>query len=219
MKLFIIRHAQSQNNALPTSQRVPDAPLTELGLTQARYLAQWAQQAPFQKLLTSPFRRTLQTSQLIYDASDVDWMTWTQLHEQGGCVSGVDAASFQGEPGMTGDAIRQEFPGCLVTADIDDQGWWKSQPRETDAQLMERVTAVKERLVTEFGAGQRNIACVTHADFSQLLISALLGDVPDHQPEERSLLNTSVTSFTIEGSSVQMDGYSNVDHLPAELVS
>jgi broad specificity phosphatase PhoE len=60
---------------------------------------------------------------------------------------------------------------------------------------------------------------VTHADFSQLLISALLGDVPDNQPEERSLLNTSVTSFTIEGTSVQMDGYSNVDHLPPELVS
>ena len=219
MKLFIIRHAQSQNNALPTSQRVPDAPLTERGLSQARHLAQWAQQTQFHDLLTSPFRRTLQTSQLIYAASDAGWMTWTQLHEQGGCVSGVDEASFQGEPGMTGEAIRREFPGCVVSADIDDQGWWKSQPRETDLQLKERVTAVKEQIVTEFGAGERNIACVTHADFSQLLILALLGDDADNLPAERTLLNASVTSFTIEANRVQMDGYSNVDHLPSELVS
>ena len=93
MKLFIIRHAQSQNNALPTSQRVSDAPLTELGLSQARHLAQWAQQTQFHDLLTSPFRRTLQTSQLIYAASDASWLTWTHLHEQGGCVSGIDEAS------------------------------------------------------------------------------------------------------------------------------
>ena len=219
MKLFIIRHAQSQNNALPTAQRVPDAPLTELGLSQARHLVQWAQQAQFHELLTSPFRRTLQTSQMIYAASDANWSTWTQLHEQGGCVSGIDEASFQGEPGMTREAIEREFPGCLVSADIDDQGWWKSQPRETDLQLEERVIAVKERILTEFGAGERNIACVTHADFSQKLILALLGDDADNPPADRALLNASVTSFTIDVNQVQMDGYSNVDHLPSELVS
>lgn len=219
MKLYIIRHAQSQNNALPTSQRVPDAPLTELGLSQAQHLTQWAQRTQFHELLTSPFRRTLQTSQLIYAASDANWLTWTQLHEQGGCVSGIDEASFQGEPGMTAESIRQEFPGCLVSPDIDDQGWWKSQPRETDLQLQERVMAVKERIVTEFGTGERNIACVTHADFSQKLILALLGDDADNPLADRSLLNASVTSFTIDVNQVQMDGYSNVDHLPSELVS
>ena len=219
MKLFIIRHAQSQNNALPTAQRVPDAPLTELGLSQARHLVQWAQQTQFHELLTSPFRRTLQTSQVIYTASDANWSTWTQLHEQGGCVSGIDEASFEGEPGMTGEAIQQEFPGCLVSADIDDQGWWKSKPRETEQQLEERVIAVKERIVTEFGAGERNIACVTHADFSQKLILALLGDAADNPPADRTLLNASVTTFTIEANQVQMNGYSNVDHLPPELVS
>ena len=219
MNIFIIRHAQSQNNALPTSERVQDAPLTELGLLQARHLAQWAQQADLQSLLTSPFRRTLQTSGMIHAATGLEWTTWTQLHEKGGCVSGVDESSFQGEAGMTAAEIQEEFPGCLVTPDIDTNGWWKSKPRETDGQLMERVIAVKERLVTEFGAGDRNIACVTHADFSEILIAALLGEVVDSQVAQRSLLNASVTTFTIQGTSVQLDGYSNVDHLPSELVS
>ena len=219
MKLFIIRHAQSQNNALPTSQRVSDAPLTELGLSQAQHLAQWAQQIQFDDLVTSPFRRTLQTSQFIYAATQTRWLTWTQLHEQGGCVSGIDEASFQGEPGMAASEIQRDFPGCVVSADIDDQGWWKSQPRETEMQLKERVKAVKERIVTEFAAGERNIACVTHADFSQLLILELLGDDADNELAGRSLLNASVTSFTLEVNRVQMDSYSNVDHLPSELIS
>jgi broad specificity phosphatase PhoE len=156
---------------------------------------------------------------MIYAASNANWLTWTQLHEQGGCVSGIDEASFQGEPGMTRDAIERDFPGCRVSADIDDQGWWKSQPRETDLQLQERVIAVKGRILTEFGAGERNIACVTHADFSQKLILALLGDDADNPLADRSLLNASVTSFTIDVNQVQMDDYSNVDHLPSELVS
>ena len=120
---------------------------------------------------------------------------------------------------MTGTAIQREFPGCVVSADIDDQGWWKSLPRETETQLQQRVRAVKERIVTEFGTGERNIACVTHADFSQLLILELLGADADNQLAERSLLNASVTSFTIEANRVQLDSYSNVDHLPPELIS
>lgn len=219
MKLFIIRHAQSRNNALPTVQRVEDAPLTELGLLQARHLVHWARQADLQDIYTSPFRRALQTSQVLHDVSGVDWTTWTQLHELGGCVSGVDATSFRGEPGMTAEEIQEAFPGCVVTADIDTDGWWKSQPREIDSQSMERVKAVKHRLLTEFGPAERRIACVTHADFSEVLISALLEDVQELPVMQRGLLNTSVTSFTIQGTNVQMDSYNNVDHLPTELVS
>ena len=77
----------------------------------------------------------------------------------------------------------------------------------------------KHFLVTKFGSRDRNIACVTHADFSELLITALLGKVAEPPEVKRGLLNTSVTSFTIQGTDIQMDGYSNVDHLPPELVS
>ena len=219
MKLFLIRHAQSQNNALPTSQRVQDAPITELGIQQARQLGQWARHAGLDMIFTSPFLRALQTSQQIHETVAVEWTTWTQLHEQGGCVSGVDTASFEGQPGMTAVEIQQAFPGCQVTDDIDEQGWWKSQPRETEVPLRERVLEVKDHLVDALGSTDRTIACVTHADFSDLLISALQ-DHPVHPTVPlRGLFNTGITSFTIEGSRVQLDDYNNVDHLSPELVT
>ena len=85
--------------------------------------------------------------------------------------------------------------------------------------MRERVLEVKDHLVAELGSTDRTIACVTHADFSDLLISALQ-DQPVHPTVPlRGLFNTGITSFTIEGSRVQLDDYNNVDHLSPELVT
>ena len=213
MKLFLVRHAQSQNNARPIIERVQDAPITELGVAQAERLAEWARHAELDQLWTSPFLRALQTSQPMHDVTDAPWETWTELHEQGGCVSGVDLATFQGQPGMTDLEIAQAFPGCRVSADIDAQGWWKCRPRETTEALVERVARVRDRLLGEFGSTSVRMACVTHADFSDLLISALLGEPIEPSEPLRGLFNTGITSFTIDGETVRMDRYNCVDHL------
>ena len=41
MELYLIRHAQSLNNALPAEDRVEDAPLTDIGHQQCSHLAKW----------------------------------------------------------------------------------------------------------------------------------------------------------------------------------
>ena len=57
MHLYLIRHGQSENNALEESLRVKDPGLTEAGLTQVDYLGKWFSVRPLDVLITSPFRR------------------------------------------------------------------------------------------------------------------------------------------------------------------
>lgn len=60
--LYLVRHAQSTNNAQPESQRIPDPPLTDLGEQQAQALALAIDQLSPDHLFSSPFLRTLQTT-------------------------------------------------------------------------------------------------------------------------------------------------------------
>ena len=85
MQLFLIRHAQSQNNALPEEQRVEDPGLTELGHRQAELLADWVPALNLTRLITSPFRRTLLTTEPIRRATSLIPEVRVDLHEQGGC--------------------------------------------------------------------------------------------------------------------------------------
>jgi len=59
MDLYLVRHAQSQNNALPERLRVADPDLTDLGHQQAARLAERVRSLKLTRLLTSPFRRAL----------------------------------------------------------------------------------------------------------------------------------------------------------------
>ncbi len=63
--ILLIRHAQSANNALPESQRVPDPGLTELGKQQAERLTAICSRYKITELYCSPFRRSLDTTRPI----------------------------------------------------------------------------------------------------------------------------------------------------------
>jgi 2,3-bisphosphoglycerate-dependent phosphoglycerate mutase len=52
MQLYLIRHAESTNNAKPPRQRVEDPPITELGESQATHLAKWTSTTEIDTLIT-----------------------------------------------------------------------------------------------------------------------------------------------------------------------
>ncbi len=87
--LYLVRHAQSRNNAQPVELRVEDPALTDLGHEQARRLAERVTRLRLTKLFTSPFRRALQTAEHVRLATGLIPEVRIDLHEKGGCVSGV----------------------------------------------------------------------------------------------------------------------------------
>lgn len=220
MRLFLIRHAQSANNARPEEQRVEDPAITELGHRQAAALAQWLEAAKLTRLMSSPFRRSLETTEHIRRRVGLQPEIWVDLHEQGGCYRGYQPERYEGRPGMTHGEIAAEFPDYVLDPQIDDAGWWKSRPYESQESARLRARRLMERTVALFGGTQETVAYVMHADFKRQVLMELFaathagsGDWPD------CIYNTAVTTIHIRSSSFLLDQYNSIGHLHFDWVS
>lgn len=216
--LLLIRHGQSTNNANPPAQRVADTPLTELGWAQARQLGPHLATLPrIDLLLTSPFLRTLQTTQPTAEACGLAPQIRTGLHESGGCYAGYFAFEQEGKPGMTASEISRDFPGYRIPNDIDQAGWWKSKPPEPREQAAERAAGQLQLLRHEFVDQDIVVACVAHGDFIMWLLTAALPDWPGH--DKAPIPNTSVTHLLVTDDSADLVVDRSTDHLDSGQIS
>lgn len=242
MELYIIRHAQSTNNALADErERVCDPPLTAIGRRQAELLAAhlaagrdihpqptraW-NVAPgtnshggygIQRLYTSAMRRALQTAWPIGRALGLQPEVWLDLHEHGGIwLDHGPEIGIRGYGGITRSELAVEFPGVIVPAALTDAGWWHGS-HEALAAAEERAARVAETLRT-WGQRDERIAIITHGAFATLLLRALLGESPV-QPVFYHLDNTSISLVRFRNNNELSVRYLNrLDHLPAELVT
>lgn len=213
MDLYLIRHAQSENNANPDSQRVPDPALTEIGREQARRLADHVASLRLTKLITSPFLRTLQTADAIFRKTGLAPEVRTQLHELGGCYSGFLPAARIGQPGMTRSEVENRFPGFRIEPELNGEGWWRSQSHESLPQARLRAEALLHQTRREFADSSERVGYVMHADIKLLLLENFHCD-PLAVP-----LNTSFTRVSISPEEIRLCEYNRVDHLPDHLVT
>lgn len=101
MKVYLIRHAQSAENALDKRQRVsagdfglmigqsPEAPLTDEGQRQARLLIERLNSARLAYLYCSPYARALTTARILGEAFDLTPEIIPDLREILPRVSGI----------------------------------------------------------------------------------------------------------------------------------
>lgn len=240
MELFIIRHAQSTNNALADqSQRVVDPPLTELGLRQAECVAQHLAYgfgretkaiegqpadaplngARISRLYCSAMLRALQTAQIIGGALGLQPHVWVDIHEEGGMWLDHGAEEgIRGYPGLTTAEIAERFPQCVLPEEVSDKGWWR-YAREEWSPFLERAARVAASLKQQATSSDERIAIVTHGGFGAYLIRALVGlpvDVKAFFHHD----NTGITHirFRVDGR-VSIRYQNRVDHLPPDMIS
>jgi 2,3-bisphosphoglycerate-dependent phosphoglycerate mutase len=213
MHLFLIRHAQSLNNAQPEELRVEDPALTSLGRQQAERLGRWIPALQLTRVISSPFLRALQTAEAIGRATALAPEVRTALHETGGCYRGYVGTEIVGRPGMSRAEIERDFPGFRVAPEIDGQGWWACKPHETDAEASLRAERLWEETIVEFGQTDERIALVLHADFKVMLLRRF------STPPLATPYNTSVSTVAVEASKVRLIDYNSVRHLPPEFVT
>ena len=216
--LYLVRHGESANNALPTPQRVSDPNLTELGQKQAQNLSlHYSDFGHIDHVLASPFRRTLQTAQPLLSAKGMRATIWTDLYEVGGCYSGYEAGGLTGATGMTGSEIRAEFPDFDVPDDIDDTGWYKSRAFETWEMAIVRAQTQAKKLRETFTDTDSVVFCFIHADFKQLLLQHLVpGEKEFHNG---GISNSSITHLHFNHDTGKVIDYCNTDHLDTSEVS
>ena len=219
MELFLIRHGQSANNARPLSERVDDPSLTAIGLEQARCLGLWCRGLKLDRLLTSPFRRTLETTQQIHQFTGLVPEVWISLHEHGGCIGGTDPATYEGRPGMTRAQFEAEYSGYCLPNEVDGKGWWKCKPWETFEEMEKRAVAVAQSTIDRFGHAEERIAYVSHGGFLPILIATLLNPAGSGYEWLDLIPNTAVAKLIFEEGRARLSFYNSVIHLPVELVT
>lgn len=157
-KIYLVRHAEAEGNAMEFFQGSTDTRLTEKGKSQLQYLAERFREIPVDAIYTSPFGRAKQTAEAVnlhhklplyteYDLREInggDWegKRWTELPE----------------------AYPEEY------AKWTGEMWRFQAPRgESMQSVWNRMTAVMERIasahqgqtiaVASHGCALRNFLC------------------------------------------------------------
>jgi 2,3-bisphosphoglycerate-dependent phosphoglycerate mutase len=225
MDIFLIRHAQSTNNALTDVRlRTMDPLLTELGLRQAERLAQHVARiippghgVPTH-LYCSPMWRALHTASFIARATGLTPEVWVGIHEHGGIyLEHDDERGVVGYPGKTGPEIVAAFPDVQLPPEVTDEGWWKGG-REELVECYERAARVIEGLRGRVPTDER-ILMVSHGGFINSFLKMLF-DQDLEWPVFYHQANTAITYLTFTSDRHLDVHYLNrVDHLPPDMVS
>ena len=245
MKLYIIRHGQSTNNALADQrQRVCDPTLTELGQRQAECVAEHlangfdpeyvtgdtveATSADRQhhynisRLYCSAMYRALQTARPISRALGLTPEVWLDIHEHGGIfLEHQDERGVIGYPGKNRFEILAEFPDYILPDEVTEDGWWNpANGKEDRSSCQGRGIKVANTLHERASNGENgNIAIVSHGGFIDALLKALVNQLPGPNLFYHHY-NTGITRVDFGNNGrVDIRHINRFDHLPPELVS
>jgi 2,3-bisphosphoglycerate-dependent phosphoglycerate mutase len=150
MKILVIRHGQSEGDITNIIEGRYDAPLTELGVKQAKLMADWvAEKYCVSKIFTSPLKRASKVAEILSDRINVgivyddDIMEWNT-----GLISGLkkeEARAKYPEP-------KVKYPHTVI------------HEQESNIQLRMRAEAVLSKLINE-NPPDSTVAVVSHGLF------------------------------------------------------
>ena len=183
VRFVVIRHGQSSNNLLYTQTggsagRHHDAPLTDLGHTQAARLAEAAAEGalpwPITQIHTSLMTRAVQTAAPLAGALDLPLHGHLDAFEVGGPFTEDDDGVRTAHSGATAAELRALSARLELPATVTADGWFPG-PFEDGAHLYaSRAHRLVEGLREQCSEADV-VAVVTHGAFFQLLFRALLG--------------------------------------------
>lgn len=181
MKIYLIRHGQTDWNIQGKIQGSHDIPLNDAGRRQAELLAEGMESRPVRKIFSSPLTRAMKTADMISRRQKVEIFPMPQLME-------VEFGKWEG---MTWDEIREAYPKefrhwCLNPAEASPPGG-ESQKEVTDR----CVRAVKEILETT--NGREDAAVISHGATMAHLVSYMMRY--DQEDEGIIVENASITTF------------------------
>jgi 2,3-bisphosphoglycerate-dependent phosphoglycerate mutase len=246
-RLYLIRHAQSQNNAIWDGRgnaqpgRVPDPEITEIGHRQGQVLAEHLahpqsepRQHPFAgsnethygltHVYCSLMTRSILTAQYIANSCGLKLQALPDIFEKHGIYDTDAEGIMRGLPGPGRDYFSERFAGLELPAEFDDSGWW-NRPVEDEAAFLLRMKRVVANLHRRLDGSEDNVAMVVHGDFIDQFVNELMG-VVRHQPNYDShwvgnwtFHNTSITRVDVVRGSHNVVYLNRIDHLPNDLIT
>lgn len=230
MHVYLIRHAQSENNILTAEtmyRRKVDPDLTELGYRQREILADFLANETdvgdegfgISCLYTSAMYRSLLTAQPVSAALDLQPAVWLDLHEKGGLFQRQNG-HFSGHAGLSRGAISGEFPSYRLPEGVSENGWYDaSLGFEPETHSFFRAIKVAKDL-SEWSKTDAVLALISHAGFLDILLKAIFGQLPSRPKTMRYYhYNTAITRVDYHGTRPALHYMNRVEHLRADMRS
>lgn len=248
MQLYLIRHAQSENNARwaatgSEAERVPDPEITEIGHQQGELLGEFIAKSdpgavtipgdPHNRqgfnlthLYCSLMTRAIQTASYIADTTGLALHGLDNIHEWGGMYQ----HDFEKEikvavPGPNRAYFIEKFPHLALPEHIGENGWYHERPYEEPVETAVRARQAYKQLLEKHGDSEDRVAIVTHGGFMHVLISLMVRSVDplnDESDQRRKFFthhNGAITRFNIGKDYNQVVYLNNVCYLPPQLIT
>ena len=211
MKLYMIRHGQSEANA-HRDYSIKDPLLTNIGWSQALetgyYLREILEDIDCM-LMSSPYRRTLQTASEISRLANLPIIVEKDLFEFNGMQD-------PDQPLMGSKDMAVLFPTISEISDDIGMDSWDSSPGETRRDFEVRVTRMMDMLMG-YAQSIDEIVVVSHGSFIRKMIEIVV-DSNGERPARPS--NCSITVFDVDnefGFDLMVE--SSVEHLAPSIVT
>jgi broad specificity phosphatase PhoE len=158
LKLYVVRHGETEWNREQRLQGRTDVPLNETGRRQAHCLARYFQAHPISKILTSPLRRALATAEIIAGTTGGSF----QIHEE---LVEIHHGVWQG---LTVREIEVHHPEMWKI--------WNTRPSSLELPEGESLRDVADRIRSLFRTVDASLdtCIVTHGVVSQVLLLGLM---------------------------------------------
>ncbi|GAB4111115.1 MAG: histidine phosphatase family protein [Roseiflexaceae bacterium] len=163
MRLIIVRHGESEWNRIGRYQGQADAPLSELGISQAEALGRRLERETFHAIYSSPLQRAARTAAAI-----------ARFHPE---------VPFHHEPALM-EIHHGDWQGLYIDDILaryaDGLREWRQHPTrsqfpngESFSNILKRVLDFKERLLAEYA--DRTVLVSTHDVVVKIFVADALG--------------------------------------------
>ena len=245
-RLYLIRHAQSANNAIWDgtdfhADRDSDPEITDTGHAQARTLGEHLahpesepRQHPFEEsdslhhglthVYCSLMTRSILTAEYVARACGLQLEAMSDLFEKYGIYDFDESRQRRGLPGQARSYFEERFPDLKLPEDFNDDGWW-NRPAEDEDSFLQRMRVVVERFSQRLHGSDETVALVAHGDFIDQFVNELMGvdrhrhNYDNHWVANWTFHNTSVSRVDFVDGSHNVVYLNKIDHLTPELVT
>ena len=246
MQLYFIRHGQSINNAYwndPNYIESPDPVLTEIGIAQAKALADYLEQ--FQPvtdyktwdphnhngfgithIYSSLMERAAHTASYTARQLGIPFTAWADIHESGGIFGREGDLKLVGLPGKTRAWFEKNIPELALPEHLNGVGWW-NRDFETEEECQLRAQHVWLELLARHkdkpDQPEQRIAFVSHGGFFVHLMCAIL-NLPWKQASHGLsswfvMNNCAISRIDVLKDEVLISYLNRTHHLPPQLIT
>ncbi|WP_423802609.1 histidine phosphatase family protein [Neobacillus sp. SAB-20_R2A] len=186
-KICIVRHGETEWNAIGRLQGRSDIPLNEKGIKQAEESGEYLKNSQWDVIITSPLQRAKKTAEIINTYINVPLVVMDDFKEK----------SFGDAEGMTIEEIRTAFPDRNYTN------------QESADALIKRLMGGLEKI--KYNYEDKNVLLVAHG----AVINAILAHLSDGELGygKSRIDNACLNDIHFEENGWIIKAYNRVEHL------